>query len=156
MGDKNRSTLMATLVSRHFPKAKKVLAVADGDGSLANRLANKGYDVIAVEAHPRQAKSRKGVDYRKGYFSHDDKIEADVIVGMHPDEATTPIIKWAIKNRKPFAVCPCCIKGDGANAVHTYSGWLKYLKSLGKRAGYQVLELQLKMNGKNIVLVGKP
>ncbi len=146
---------MSTLIKKNFPKAKIVLVVADGDGTLSNRLANKGYKAIAIEAKPRQAHSRKGVDYRRGWFSEDTEIEADLIVGMHPDEATTPIIKWAIRNHKPFAICPCCIKGDGSKAVTSYAGWIKYLKSLAIKHGYYVFETALKMNGKNIVLVGK-
>ena len=33
----------------------------------------------------------------------------DVIIGMHPDQATEAIVDMALKYRKPFAVVPCCV-----------------------------------------------
>ena len=33
----------------------------------------------------------------------------DIIIGMHPDQATEPIIDMALKYQKPFAVVPCCV-----------------------------------------------
>jgi hypothetical protein len=155
MGDKNRSNLMAECISKNFNKIKTVLIVADGDGTLSSKLAEKGYNAIAIEAKPRQSSSRKNVDYRKGWFSANYRVNADLIVGMHPDEATSEIIRWAIKNRKPFAVCPCCIIGFGSKSVSSFKGWLNYLKSLARRADYNVFECSLRMTGKNIVLIGK-
>ena len=37
----------------------------------------------------------------------DAKIE--LIIGMHPDQATESIVNMAIKYQKPFAVVPCCV-----------------------------------------------
>lgn len=37
------------------------------------------------------------------------KVLCDVIVGMHPDQATEPIVDFAITHRKPFAIVPCCV-----------------------------------------------
>ena len=155
MGDIKRNLLMSTLIVKQFPKAKSALVIADGQGDLANRLANKGLSCVVIEKKPRQNHVRKNVDYRSGVFSYLMKpILADVIVGMHPDEATAEIIRYAVKNKIPFAVCPCCVKGDAAKGVHGYMKWLNKLKSLAK--GFDVYTLQLKMTGKNIVLVGKP
>lgn len=38
--------------------------------------------------------------------------DCSVIVGMHPDQATEPIIDFAIEFKKPFAVVPCCVFPD--------------------------------------------
>lgn len=155
MGDSRRNLLMSTLIAKQFPKAKKALVIADGQGDLANRLANKGLHCIVIEKHARQDHARKNVDYRKGIFSYDmDRFDVDLIVGMHPDEATSEIIRYAMKHKIPFAVCPCCIKGIDSAGVHGYRNWLTKLKSLAK--GFNVSTLQLKMTGKNIVIVGKP
>ena len=32
-----------------------------------------------------------------------------IIVGLHPDAATEPIVRTALRLRKPFAVAPCCV-----------------------------------------------
>ena len=34
---------------------------------------------------------------------------SEIIIGMHPDQATEPIIDMALKFQKPFAVVPCCV-----------------------------------------------
>jgi hypothetical protein len=32
-----------------------------------------------------------------------------MVVGMHPDEATEPIVDACLKSGKAFAVVPCCV-----------------------------------------------
>ena len=59
----------------------------------------------------------------------------DVLVGMHPDQATEPVVDAAIALDKPFAVVPCCVfpelfpdrrTADGA-PVRTYVEFVDYL-----------------------------
>ena len=38
-----------------------------------------------------------------------DLADCDVLVGMHPDQATEPIVDAALAMGKPFAVVPCCV-----------------------------------------------
>ena len=35
--------------------------------------------------------------------------QADVIIGLHPDEATDDIIEMSMKYFKPFICVPCCV-----------------------------------------------
>lgn len=35
--------------------------------------------------------------------------ECSVVVALHPDEATSPVVMEAIQRGKPFAVVPCCV-----------------------------------------------
>ncbi|KAG0260204.1 hypothetical protein BG011_002081 [Mortierella polycephala] len=42
--------------------------------------------------------------------SHPDIIEsASILIGMHPDQATEPIVAMALRYNKSFAVVPCCV-----------------------------------------------
>jgi len=149
MGDQKRNVVFCKFVLKQFSRAESFLVVADGKGELARLLANKGKKVRVVENKPRfRGRGHKRIKYQRGWFSSDAKIEEDVIIGMHPDEATAPIIKAAKKNKKSWAVVPCCIKGEESQGVGTYSGWLKRLCSLDKG----ICQTQLRMNGKNIVL----
>ena len=59
----------------------------------------------------------------------------DVLVGMHPDQATEPVVDAAIALGKPFAVVPCCVfpelfparrTADGS-PVRTYVEFVDYL-----------------------------
>jgi hypothetical protein len=59
----------------------------------------------------------------------------DVLVGMHPDQATEPIMDAAIELGKPFAVVPCCVfpelfperRTKDGDSVRTYVQFLDYL-----------------------------
>ncbi|KAF9921496.1 hypothetical protein FBU30_008452 [Linnemannia zychae] len=44
--------------------------------------------------------------------THQDLVgTASIMVGLHPDQATEPIVRAAIQSKKPFAVIPCCVFG---------------------------------------------
>jgi hypothetical protein len=77
-----------------------------------------------------------------------------MVVGMHPDEATAEIIRYAVKHSLPFVVCPCCRKGRDAVGLGSYREWIKKLRRLA--VGYDTWEAQLKMAGKNTVVAGRP
>jgi hypothetical protein len=155
MGDDKRGPLFARLIVRQFPKAERILVVADGRGQVARSLANKKRSCIVIEKEPRwEGPEHKRVRYLSGIFSAEySKLDVDLIVGMHPDEATAEIIKYADKYNLPFAVCPCCIKGIDAVGVRKYQDWLNRLKTLAPH--HNSYWLCLHMEGKNDVLVGK-
>ena len=151
MGDERRSGLFALFIKKNFHKVKTILAVADGKGELARSLANKGFHVKVIEEKPRfVGRTHKRITYIKGTFSRNNKISEDIVVGMHPDEATGEIIRAAVNNNKPWAVVPCCIKGADARLMNScnYTKWLTHLKTLGS----DIRETRLKMQGKNIIL----
>ena len=35
--------------------------------------------------------------------------ECSLVLGMHPDQAAGPIVKYAVQYQKSFAVVPCCV-----------------------------------------------
>jgi len=149
MGDSKRHSVFCQFIKKQFPKAFRVLVVADGKGILARCLANQGFEVVVMEKKPRfEGRKHKRIEYKKGWFDSDYKANEDLIVGMHPDEATAPIIKSAVKSKKPFAVVPCCVVGEESNGVSGYEGWLKKLMRLDRR----IMRGMLKMHGKNQVL----
>ena len=112
---------------------KSVLVVADGKGELSRKLANKGLMVRVIEAKPRwEGKPHKNVTYQKGWFTADTEITEDLIVGMHPDEATGEILLAADRQEKPFAVVPCCAVGRYSQNMARigYPEWIQKLKSI--------------------------
>lgn len=152
MGDERRNEKFAIFISKQFPKAKKVLVVADGKGILARKLANKGLGVVVVENKPRfEGRIHPSISYKKGWFTRDTPIpsEVDIIVGMHPDEATAEIVLAAERNKKHWAIVPCCVKGIEANGISGYREWIAKLKKL---CVYRCKEYMLGIQGKNLVL----
>ncbi len=148
MGAQDRNVVFAKFVKSHFPKAESCLVIADGKGELATLLSSK-YKIRVIENKPRQKFWRKKVQYTKGWFDRNHQIEEDIVVGMHPDEATAEIIVGAEANGKKWAIVPCCIKGLDAHGVNGFRNWVKKLKSLSKG---EVIESTLPFNGKNTVL----
>lgn len=149
MGDRIRNTVFADFVGRNFPRANRVLCVADGKGELATILAFR-YDVTVIDPKPRG--NYKKLNYIKGFFDHHFVSENyDVILGMHPDEATAEILLNANKYNKPFATIPCCIKGS-IRFTHGISNFNQWLKTLKRICNCEVNETMLKFSGKNVVL----
>ena len=155
MADARRNEAFATFIVRRFPRAQSILVVADGKGELARKLANKGKRVTVIEAKPRfEGRGHKRIAYREGWFTRDFTVTQDLVVAMHPDEATAEVVLAADKCGKPFAVVPCCFKGDEAHGIGSAKGWHNKLVSL-YRAGVTE-QWKLPMTGKNVVVYGRP
>lgn len=150
MGDPRRNVEFASFITRQFPKARSILVVADGKGELARKLANKGFKVRVIEDKPRfEGRIHKNIAYTRGWFSADTRIHEDLVVGMHPDEATAEIIHAAHAQGKAWAVVPCCVVGKFArNLGGNYQQWLSRLKKIDPLCE----ENMLRISGKNIVL----
>lgn len=158
MGDSRRFDLFAKMIRKQFPtKLYPLVAdVAGGKGYLQHALREHGYEVTTFDKQNKTRKAGK-MKYKRRYFN--DKIEDkfNLIVGMHPDEATDVIIVEAAKREIPFLVCPCCVK---PNVVlywgkHSYKNWCAHLEKLANRLGFRTQWLMLRMNGKSKVLLGR-
>mmetsp|Transcript_29709 Transcript_29709/g.72370 ORF Transcript_29709/g.72370 Transcript_29709/m.72370 type:complete len:502 (-) Transcript_29709:68-1573(-) len=85
---------------------------------------------------------------------------AGLFVGMHPDQATEPIVDWALKLNKPFAVIPCCVFGyehrdrklRNGNPVYSYEDYVNYLQEKDPA----IQRTFLPFHGKNQVLYKLP
>jgi predicted nicotinamide N-methyase len=80
-----------------------------------------------------------------------------VVVGMHPDQATEAIVDFALSERKPFAIVPCCIfpkmfpqrKLKSGEAVVSYDQFCQYLI---EKDPSRVRRTTLDFPGRNICL----
>ena len=87
-----------------------------------------------------------------------------VLVGLHPDQATEPIVDWALLHNKPFAVVPCCVfpnmfplrgrdvKIPLSEAVSKHGGFVEYLMQKDPR----IRSTQLDFEGRNVVVYLDP
>jgi hypothetical protein len=73
-----------------------------------------------------------------------------VVIGYHPDQATEPIVDYALASGKPFVIVPCCVFArdfphrrrpgppgpDGAGReVSSYEDFVEYLRAKGSTEG---------------------
>ena len=90
------------------------------------------------------------------FFGETIKETFDLLVGMHPDEATDVIVSEAIKRNISFVVCPCCVKPTvfTYSSKHTGCSWFEYLKIRAEMCGFRTIEVVLGIQGENKVLIG--
>lgn len=157
MGDPARFRLFARTVQRHFPAPGAIIAdVASGRGALQSELRQLGYTrVTSWDRRRRNAGGRPC--YRYGLFDWREATDYDLVLGMHPDEATDQIVRYAGERRVPFVVCPCCVLPSASSyAGKDYEGWFWHLHALAKADGMRVAVDNLPMRGRNRLLIGWP
>lgn len=147
MADKRRFELLAELVAREFPTAKRAFDIAGGMGKLNAALTTRGVDVVTFDKRWKH----DDVKYAQRLFTLDEPCACDVVVGMHPDGATRIIVEYAHRHRVPFAIVPCC-----SDNGMPYKPWMRHLAELGTQLGVDVVEHVLPMQGRARVLVGRP
>lgn len=164
MGDSRRFRLFADLIHHHFSPDMKIADIASGKGKLQGALHQLGYEkVISWDKRQRNASGRE--NYHYGYLDWETSPGGyDAIVAMHPDQATDHCIFYAAKHRIPAIVCPCCVRPSATYySGPNYSGprakyfsWIHHLVKIAKTNGMSVVEISLKMDGANRVLICKP
>ena len=78
-----------------------------------------------------------------------------VVVGFHPDEATSPIVECSLRARKPFAVVPCCVypsmfphrRTPSNEPVRTYTQLCEHIVGLSPDVRTALLDIP----GRNLV-----
>lgn len=156
MGDRRRFDAFADLIARNISSDVPIADVAGGGGGLRAALHQRGFhNVDSWDKRHRNARGRKGYIY--GLFDWRNAPRYEAFVGMHSDEATDHIVMAALKHRRPFIICPCCVKPSGAKFTgNQYPQWVEHLASIGRAGRFSVTETCLPIKGRNIVLIGRP
>lgn len=166
MGDDRRFAILASFVERNFPPSRfpTVADVAGGTGLLALELIRRGYRATVIDPRrsglpghirkqERKAALKTGRLLRPTYMQadvcHADLSGFDLLVGLHPNEATEPIARLA--KQKPVVLVPCCNKGFGI-VSHGSPNATDTVRRIWQGLGVQWRETQLPMTGKNVVL----
>jgi len=157
MGDNRRGKLFAEFIHDNFKSVNRIADIADGNLITAHNLLDyyPNSEIIVFDPKIRARKNSNNIHCFKKCFYSTEKLKCDLIIGMHPDEGTGEIIDFAILNRLPFIICPCCLKGKYSQRVNGKHGWIKLLKTIAVNRNYSVTEKQLNMSGDNIVLMGR-
>lgn len=147
MADKRRFDLFAELIRSRFPDAKRIFDVAGGQGKLNDALLRRGCDVTTFDRRHKHLP----VKFAEREFTLEEPCECDAVVGMHPDGATRVIVEYAARHKVPFAIVPCC-----SDNSMPYKPWMRHLSELGRTLGLTVEEVELPMDGRARVILGRP
>lgn len=149
---------MADAVADLWPdRAFRIADVAAGKGYLRAALYQRGYhDVTCFDRRPRKAHRPY---YRYQHLDSSVKVRGqfDLLLGMHPDEATDAIVVRAAEAGVPFAIVPCCVRPTASVfwGEHRYDRWVEHLRTLGE-ISHVVTEHELPITGRSLMLVGTP
>ena len=149
-GDDSRFEEIAGFIyNRYGNKIKYIADVAGGQGLLTKILNKKyNYEAEVIDLRGHQV---KGVSNRQGEYKRDMADYYDLIVGLHPDEATREVVGSA--RIKPVLVVPCCNFWDRTKklgAKELIANLEEYLRAEG--IGFQRVTFDFK-GPKNVGIV---
>jgi hypothetical protein len=158
-----RHTLFANwLVEKYgveyLSRGSGVLDVAGGNGRLSQAFADLGVPTILLDPVPRCSSISTTVIIPKALYGDGSHLtdnnndtgrlvqNCSVIVGMHPDQATEPIVDMALKLQKEFAILPCCVmprlfparRQPSGDPVRSYNSFCQYLLEKADGKHFQV------------------
>lgn len=156
MGDKRRFNVLADFIAERVPRMARIADIAAGKGHLSLALRERGFlNVVAFEPAPRGATSAVAhLPLRAQPFDMDDAQDFDVLVGLHPDQATEEIVCGAGRHDVRMFLLPCCIKPTRSVMwqPHNSRGWIEHLLLLAHKHGLRPERTSLPINGRNVLL----
>ncbi|MBX3013944.1 MAG: hypothetical protein KF832_20650 [Caldilineaceae bacterium] len=104
-GDPERFTVLADFVADHYWRNITYIADVAGGQGMLTRLLTKKYNYDCEVIDPR-VHVLKGVKSQACEFSAAHAAYYDLVIGLHPDEATRAVAQAALV--RPVILIPCC------------------------------------------------
>ena len=162
MGDHRRFHIFAEFIHYSFPDASTVADVGGGRGILSFLLNEFVKHSTIIDPRPatfprwihrrlrKKARRTGTVSIIERVHQNVESVDLsrfDLTVALHPDEATEPTLRYAIKHNINLAIVPCCVFPlDGYK--RSVPEWMNYLLSIAP----DVKKHQLPFSGANTVL----
>ncbi len=151
-GDQSRFRVVADFIYDRFGNSIKYIADIAGGQGMLSRLLNKKYNYESEVIDPRHY-VLLGLEHREELYTPDMASYYDLIVGLHPDEATRPVVESALI--RPVVVVPCCNFWDKSRKLNT-PAIADEIEKYYKEHGVSYERLTLDMGYPNICLVSEP
>jgi len=104
-GDDTRFEEIAAFIYNRYGHTIRYIADVAGGQGLLTKILNKKYNYASEVIDPREYQV-KGVANRQGEYAKDMADYYDLVIGLHPDEATREVVESAHKT--PVLIIPCC------------------------------------------------
>ncbi len=104
-GDANRFEVVAAFIYERYGRSIQYIADVAGGRGMLSRILQKKYNYACEVIDPR-GWTLKGVDNRQVELDPATAGYYDLIVGLHPDEATRAVAEAALV--RPAVLIPCC------------------------------------------------
>ena len=104
-GDPHQFDVLADFISTRYGNRIRYIADVAGGRGLLSRLLRKRFNYDAEVIDPR-GWALKGIPNRTAEFGPEDADYYDLIIGLHPDEATRAVAHAALI--RPTIMVPCC------------------------------------------------
>ena len=156
MGDPNRFQVFSQFVARNFSPCK-VADVAGGIGLTSHYLNLLDFQSTVID--PRRIQHSNNIPISYYHFTQLKRIRSefnasmipdyDLIVGLHPDQATEVIVHAS--RHVPIAVVPCCNFWTGVED-HGSPSLVSTISLCLNKHDIPFRQTALPMSGKNIVI----
>jgi hypothetical protein len=104
-GDPERFDVIADFICDRYGNSVKYIADVAGGQGMLTRILNKKFNYVSEVIDPR-GWVMKGVPNQTVEFNSSMAAYYDLIVGLHPDEATKVVAQAALF--RPVLLVPCC------------------------------------------------
>lgn len=104
-GDETRFVIVADFIYNRFGHNIKYIADVAGGQGLLSKILQKKYNYRPEVIDPR-GYTLKGIINQQCEYSSDMADYYDLIIGLHPDEATRAVVESA--KLRPVLIVPCC------------------------------------------------
>jgi hypothetical protein len=152
-GDPTRFDVLARFIFDRYGRGVQHIADVAGGQGMLSRVLRKRYNYDAEVVDPR-GWTLRGVGSRTSDFAPDDASYYDLVVGLHPDEATRAVAGAATV--RPVVLVPCCNFWDRSRKL----GTVELVEAIGehyREAGVTFEQVTLDFRGpKNLALVSSP
>ena len=157
MGDKRRGKVLLNYIARNFRGISSVISVADGNLVLAREIYLTYKSVVYdPRIRNRNIAVRSHIKVVGKPFYSDCSLKCDLVIGLHPDEATGEIVDYSIRTRTPCLIVPCCMVGQYSSECRNKGRWVKFLANILIQNGFDVFIDQLPISGSNLAIRAYP
>lgn len=152
-GDPDRFPALVALIDERFDNDLRYVADVAGGQGMLSKLLKKRLNLAAEVIDPRGHRIRGVAGYEQ-LFKAENASYYDLVVGLHPDQATQEIVKSALVTKT--IIVPCCNYWDRRERLGTLD-LLLAIEDFYKKHGVHAERVELDFRKpKNIAFVTLP